>query len=331
MSAWVSNLAFGVDIGGTHTRLAVVDARGHIHARRRWSTSETQTPEELIRRLADAIRQWAVGGGAAIAQAPIGLAVPATLDESRERVVRCVNLPFLEGQGIGNALGHRANRRVTLCTDAEAATWAEYVARVSGDDDDPHVTRVNRFAHLRIGTGIACGAVIDGTPVRLDQDRRTHLPFLVVDDSSMALPCRCGLCGCLETIASGAALEASAREIGFPEGLDGLQAAWRRISAPSSSRGPADRDVVELLERTGSAVAQAIDNLVRHFQASVVCVGGGVVDRAPSLMSRAIAPFNGIARPPDAGAPGVERALLGDDAGVIGAALLAQRSTPVGG
>jgi predicted NBD/HSP70 family sugar kinase len=235
----------------------------------------------------------------------MGVALPGVVDRAKGELVRSVNLPTLEGRRIIDELEEQVGLRAVLMTDADAATWGEYVASPMPGDS---------FAHLRLGTGIACGVVLHGRLMPTDPARRTHWNMLVVDHSADAAACSCGLRGCLEMIASGRALEGKARAIGLTDGIGGLQTAFAagRIEA------------LEIVRRSARAVDTAVANLDREFKVGTVAIGGGVIERLPCLLAEITEDF---ASQRDARfgstfvAVGPTR--LGDDAGVIGAALLA--------
>ena len=201
----------GIDVGGTTTRIAAVDSAGRPLASHR--TSTPADPGEFFNLLSRAAlrlsKEAASQRGEHVER--VGLAVPGLLDRDRSAVRRSVALPWLEGRAVAAEFTGVSGLPCVLLTDAEAATWGEYAAK------SPAPTR---FVHLRVGTGIACGAVLDGELQRLDLDRTTHLELLVVDDGPEARPCACGLRGCLETIASGRALAELAHRAAFADRPD---------------------------------------------------------------------------------------------------------------
>lgn len=296
-------IAIGIDVGGTQTRVAAIDPNGLVRARCQRPTAELSDADRLVGWLADAAatieRETAVNPGAV---PPAGIAVPGTLDSNRRTVVRSLNLPFLQGLPLANMLAKRFGRKPALLTDADAATWGEYNARRP---------RPGRFVHLRLGTGVACGAVIDGHVQRLDVDRRDHLDLLVADTGQSALPCPCGRRGCLETIASGPAIELAARQLIGTTNLNGIQAAWEQGHRP----------VTQLLEHVADALAIVLARLASHFGTRVLYLGGGVAERLPCLLElMAIRLKHTDSQKPE-GTPTPEPAILGDDAGVVGAGL----------
>jgi len=291
----------GIDVGGTHIRAAAIDSDGRILSSRR-----APTP-----RCVDDFRDWIVHAVQHIREDTaigtvigVGLALPGVVDSERGVVKRCVNLPFLEGRLLRDELSKSTRLAVRIMTDAEAATWGEYSACTP---------RPRAFVHLRLGTGIACGIVMDNRLQPTDPHRTTHWKILVVDDGPHAAHCPCGLRGCLETIASGPALEAQARKTGFADGLVALQMAWERNEL-------AARDIVDGASR---AIAAAICNLKSQIpNGAVVCLGGGVITALPCLFEQTAKHLCSF-EDDFTRRVVVHPSRLGDDAGVIGAAMLA--------
>lgn len=291
----------GVDVGGTHSRLAVVDDTGRIiHSVR------TTTPRDAD---GAALCDWIVASLVEMSERcgsldphfvdhPLGVAVPGMLDSTRRRVVRSVNLPFLQVGVLAERIERAACRSVALTTDAEACAFGEYHADAN---------RPTAFAHLRLGTGVACGLVIAGRPVLPPRTGDGHVDVLVVQHGEDAPECACGRRGCLESVAGGRALERA--------GPSGTLAS---LEQAASLGDEASRAVVD---RAARGIRTAIQQLGEQLAIDVVVLGGGVFDHLPLLaktVSRREA-LPGESRH----MPRVRWAQLGDLAGVIGAARLA--------
>jgi len=309
----------GIDVGGTQIRVAAVDPDGRILSPRRAPTP--RSGDELFDWIALEIQRIRSESESGPASA-VGLALPGIVDRERGLLVRSVNLPFLESRPIREELANRIGLPVSLMSDADAATWGEYFACTP---------QPGAFVHLRLGTGVACGIVVDDRLQSTGINRKTHWEVLVVDDGSEAAPCPCGLRGCLETIASGPALERQAATMGYEDGLAGLQSAWGRCE-------PAARVVVD---RVADALVSAISNLksqihdcpLPHGRGSegtdplrvLVCLGGGVITALPCLVDQTAIRLR--SRDEDfMRCVTVHPSRLGDDAGVIGAAMLAREA-----
>lgn len=336
----------GVDVGGTRTRVAAVDPAGRIVSLRTLDTNAERVCEKVDvlpsrdrEGAFDALETGPLpygrgsegtfhtrsedGGNALLTRilmlitevrkevrrscgcevAAMGLALPATLDERRCSVVRCVNVPALEGRAVADEVSRASGLECTLMTDMEAATWAEYLR--CG-------LRPGRFLHLRIGTGVGVGIVNNGRPQRLDAQRTTHLPTLVVEHGLDARFCRCGLRGCLETYCSGTALSEGMRTAGVGACVDDLRVAHDR----------GDEAAVAIVASAADALATALRNLTTSLYPDVINVGGGVIERLPTLIEQACLRYEQWAMP--TGRATFEPGRLGGEAGVIGAALLAQ-------
>lgn len=296
---------FGLDIGGTSMRVAGVDRTGTIVAQGRWDMDRSTTIGGFIDALATcALEVSARLGCDGLDGAAIGVALPGTLNAKRSSVVRSVNLAFLEGYQFAKALADRLGAPVRLFTDAEAATWGEYIACDAPPD---------RFVHLRLGTGVGCGVVLEAALQRLDLDRTDHLEVLVVDSTSDMPCCPCGRTGCLETIASGAALADRLATCGFSGGLTGFQ----------ESILSGDADALALLADLASAVATVIDHLRDRYSPTMLVLGGGVIEHLPALFDRIQQVHQTRSGRTSSMVLRLQRARRGDDAGVIGAAMLA--------
>ena len=112
-------------------------------------------------------------------------------------------------------------------------------------------------------------------------------------------------------ISSGPAIELAARERIGTTDLKGIQEAWEQGHRP----------VTQLLEYVADALAIVFARLASHFGARVLCLGGGVAERLPCLLELMATRLRPTGAREPGGAPTPEPALLGDDAGVVGAGL----------
>jgi len=335
--------AIGIDIGATTTRVGVVTSDGRLLARRSAPTSRgARAADELIARLIDDVTALRPEAPDRTVSA-IGLAIPGLVDPNTTTVRRTVNAAFLEGDWLVRELTARSDLPVTLQTDIAAATWAEFQAlatescsgiianagatakrsaavppRHRTDDKEPSSDKPgSRFAHLRFGTGIGLGVIINGKPQPVEPGRTTHARVLIVDERDDAPLCPCGLRGCLELYAGGTAMVSAARSIGLDDGLPQLEQA---VAA-------GDVFALELLDATSGVIVCAVENITRHYAPEVIVLGGGVLEHLPSLWTRIAAPVEHAIPPEAYRLTRRVAAQLGDKAGVIGAALMALRAS----
>jgi len=292
----------GVDVGGTNTRAALVNHDATVLACENEVTLSFGGYSALLRWIAEVADALSAQAGSRASA--MGLAVPGILDAARTRVIRSLNVPLLDGREIGRHLAELTGRQVLLVTDADAATWGEWAAIRPAP---------RRFAHLRLGTGVACGVIVGGALQTLEREPSRHADVLVIDRGEDAKECPCGGRGCLEAYASGAALARELSRLGYASSLELLHA--RGDGKPEELRSLRDRAV--------TAVDTAIENLASRYDVEAVVLGGGVLEAVPALFD-AIVDRKGVTRGDGRTSmkTPIRRAVLGDGAGVIGAALL---------
>lgn len=199
-------LRISVDIGGTSLRVALIDDRRGIVERRTLATPRADNPDDfsgtyaaLLEGLAGEIaalrRPWSHADESHLTS--IGVALAGIVDPRDGAVVRSVNLPYCEGHPLAQDLAQRCGAEVWLCTDIQAATWAEFTAS----------SRPAAFGHLRLGTGVGYAEIRDGRFAALARKPGRHLDALRLGDA-WDRPCACGLHGCLEAYVSRSALKA---------------------------------------------------------------------------------------------------------------------------
>jgi glucokinase len=304
--------AIGIDVGGSQVRAGRVDQTGRLLSNIRVATPDQAEGKGFVALLRDLIRRLEATDLSSTAGEwkGVGLALPGIIDLQKKTLVRSVNLPRLERYPLAASLEDSVQKPVILLTDADAATWGEYGAWKDGRGLDPRRGSAHSedasapFIHLRVGTGVACGMVADGQSVPLEPARSGHLDVLVVDNSPLATPCRCGKRGCLETVFSGHGLSQKARELGYAEGIEGLMRAARR----------GESEAEESVTRCIDGLIRSIKRLNERFRPQTISLGGGIIDalhdlvwtrfRSPSLVCDVVP------------------AQLGDEAGMVGAARL---------
>jgi glucokinase len=305
----------GVDVGGTKVLAGAVTPDGAVVRVSRGATPGRLAP---VRDVEDAVvaAVLEVSDGAPSA---VGVAAAGFVDESGSRVMFAPHLPW-RGEDVRARLTDRLGVPVLLQNDATCAAHAE--ATYGAGRGASSVLLVT------LGTGIGGGLVLDGRVWRGASGMAGEFGHMqVVPDGS---PCECGGRGCWEQYCSGNALLRDARSrIGaeptvLADLCDGDPA---RLTGPMVSAAAADGDLVAraAFTRVGEWLGVGLANLVAAFDPAVVVVGGGVseagdrlLEPARDALSRSLVGVGHRTVPP------VLRAALGPEAGLIGAALLAQ-------
>ncbi len=202
-------MRIGVDIGGQHTRIALVQ-RARIVDQQRFPT-----PQEYPA-LLDTLTAAIDGLREEHPVTAVGLGLPGRFDPDTHVVQRALNLPFLEGHTPDEDLANRLRLPVALASDVGAAAVGQHAALPGA----PH-----RFLYLSLGTGVGGALVVAGKLQDLSTDGPAHFGHVIVDTAEDAPACACGARGCLEACVRGPALSDPARRAvaGLRLGLGVLQ------------------------------------------------------------------------------------------------------------
>lgn len=292
----------GIDVGGTNSKLAVVEAsdgdRPELLATVTLPTGAGD-PGEVIGRLAEAGARLVAGHGPVAAA---GVGVPGLFDEASGRAVFLPNLPpAWAGREVAGPLAGRLGVPVALINDARSFTLAE--SRMGA------AAGCSTVICLTLGTGVGGGVVVDGRLRFGPHGRAGELGHQVIDPAGP--PCGCGNRGCVEAFAAGAALSR----------LGGQPTSPQAVFAAAAAGDERARAAVEAV---AGRLAVGIANLVTVLWPERVVVGGGVAAAGEQLLGplrRAVAAASPLVDP---AAYEIVPAALGPAAGAIGAALWAR-------
>lgn len=286
------SITVGVDLGGTKLLAGVVDAGGRVLARERRMVGGLDLPALRVV-LAEAV-------GALDVRAPVGLGVPALVDRSTGRAVRCVHLP-LDGVCVADAFAVDAVDNDATC--AVLAEWRLGTAR-----------GLRHVAMLTLGTGIGGGLVLDGRVYRGAVGAGGELGHVPVDLDGPPCFGGCPGRGCLEALCSGSALARDARPV-LGEAVTGEDVT--RLALAGDARAGA------LVSAMGTRLGAGLAGIAMTLNPELIVVGGGVMALGELLLAPARTELARRALPPSRDVR-VVAAALGAEAGMIGAALLAR-------
>jgi glucokinase len=210
--------------------------------------------------------------------------------------------------------------RVAVDNDANAALLAEHrVGAAAGARQALLVT---------LGTGIGGAALVDGELLRGAHGAAGELGHVVVDADGPPCPGNCPNRGCLEAMASGTALARAGERAAerWPESGPARELArGRELTGALVTELAHDGDAaaVEAVAEVGRWLGVGLSGLVNVFDPEVVVVGGGVVRAGDLLLDPAREELAARALPPIAESVRVVPAALGEESGMVGAALLA--------
>ena len=298
-----------VDLGGTFAKGALVATDGRLLWRERISTEASAGYEDVNQRVANLLKRLMERAKAEHGweKGPLGLAVPGLVNDVTGTAVFSANLGW-RNLPLAKQLSQQLDAQVILSHDVTAGGVAE--ARLGAGRGASTVLVVP------IGTGIAGALVMDGKPYRgahFAAMELGHLPTAVSED-----PCGCGGVGCLERVASAAAV---ARRYADLAGVDGKDIDAKYVQELAEQGNNQARLV---WDQARFALAEALATAALLADPDRIVIGGGLSYAGHGLIGPIQERVNQrvkLHQPPE-----VVLAQLGSWAGVIGAALLASDS-----
>jgi glucokinase len=301
-----------LDLGGTKLLSGVVNAEGVVE-RRVVHETETGSESALLKQVDAAIGDLLgddIGG--------IGMGLPSLIDQRKGEAVASVNIP-LAGIAFRDHLHESFGLPAGIENDANAAALAEH--RHGAGRGSRHMIM------LTLGTGVGGGLILDGELYRGSIGAAGELGHITIDLNGPPCQGRCPGKGHLEVLASGHAADALARERAkeSPDGDLGRAAAEgkeidAKLAVELAGAGPGDaRDV---LAHVGFHLGVGIASLVNVFNPQLVVIGGGFARGGDLLFGPARAVVRERALVPARDEVRIVPALLGVEAGLIGAGLV---------
>ncbi|GAA0710489.1 ROK family protein [Dactylosporangium roseum] len=302
----MTQTVIALDVGGTGIKCALVGADGDAlhtvqHAERH-PTGRERGPEAVaatILDIADGLAATARAEG--LEPVGAGLVVPGIIDETNGVAVWAANVGFRDVP-LKHLLEQRLGLPAALGHDVRAGGLAE--ARLGAGRGHDYVL------FIPIGTGIAAANVVNGQVYTGSHGAAGEIGHIVVRPGGPL--CGCGQRGCLESIASASAV-----------GRRYSEQAGRQATAEEVARLAAEGEPVAaaVWRETIDALADGLMTGIALFDPAVIVLGGGLAEAGEALL----APLREAvhSRVTFHRVPAITRAALGDEAGCLGAALLA--------
>ncbi len=306
----------GIDVGGTNLKAGLVDEAGRLLATRKIPLGPFQGKEYFVRRLAELTAQVSRDGGVAPGDLEyVGMGIPGAVAEGN--ILYTCNIP-LANVPIERLFSQYLDVPVLLENDANCAAVGEYFCGAGRG--------TKNFAVVTLGTGIGGGFILGGK-LYAASGMSGEVGHMVVERNGAV--CNCGRRGCWETYASATglirmtkeAMEGNRESLLWEESKGGTAVSGRTAFA-AALRG--DAAAKALCETYVDYLAAGIVNLLNILQPEVLAIGGGVSEAEDELL---LTPLREIVDRESyaahcGGKATVVKAELGNDAGIIGAALL---------
>ncbi len=320
MTIQSSRYAAGVDLGGTTISTAIVTADGKLVARTKTLTEAKNGVQSVVDKICTTVREACQQ----ISLEPnelvtIGLGSPGPLSTKTGVVIDAPNLIGWVNVPLRDMVQQQFKPPVFLDNDANAAAYGEFwVGAGKG---------VRNLIVLTLGTGIGGGLIIEGKLYRGPDDTSGEIGHItVLLDGPL---CKCGNRGCLEALSSATALvnrTIDALRLGTRSIISELcQNDLSKITAKMVYEAARQNDklALELFHETGFYLGVACANLVNIFNPEMIIFFGGMINAGELLFAPVREEIKKRAFALPASRVQVVPAILGNDAGAIGAAGIA--------
>lgn len=305
----------GIDLGGTNIAAAVVDQYGVIYGRAKKKTRAPRPYNEIFDDMALCAREAAIASGIPFEDIEsVGIGCPGALDLENGIIEFSNNLDFYNVP-ISEYMERALGKKIYLENDANAAAWGEFLCG-SGKNTESMVM-------ITLGTGVGSGIIENGRLIRGAYGTGSELGHMAIRAGGEK--CNCGRSGCLEAYASATAL---IRQTKSAMRANRDSDMWKISPKLSDVNGQTaflakDAAAKKVVSDYLGYLSEGIVNIVNVQQPEVICIGGGVSAEGEKILK----PLNRAIKKYSFARFGkrltvVTRATLGNDAGIIGAALL---------
>lgn len=308
----------GIDTGGTKTSLAAVDGRGGIQFSKEISSPSTDE-QMMVKALLDLV-DWGLSESSRKGLDVLGIGLGSAGFVLRDEGI-LVESPNVSWSMVPlkRLVSGRTGLPTFLDNDANVAALGErFAGECRGVDD---------FVYLTLGTGIGGAICVDGEVYRGHRGTAAEIGHMIIKPEG--LPCKCGSRGCLETLASGTALEREAARFMADDDASVL-----RRMCKGDTGGLTGEMISEAAEEGDPAALKAFSyiahylglglvNLIHLLDPEIVVIGGGVSRSGHLLLDdvRSVVRERGV--PALVEGAQIVLSALGRDAGLIGSAALA--------
>jgi len=307
----------GIDLGGTNIAVGIVSEDGHIICKTETPTLASRPYPELVHDMAVCARKLMEETGLTDEDiASIGIGIPGVADKDGV-VIFCTNLGW-RNVPLRLEIQQYISKPVYIDNDATVAGWAEFQAGVSRD--------TNSSVFLTLGTGLGGGIVMDRRIWAGAHGAGSELGHLVIETDG--IPCTCGKRGCAERYCSATAIIRMAREAcadapncAIMRAVDGdMDKINAKVVLDAAKEG--DAVAMQVFNRFVKYLTIAINNVISFLDPDMIILGGGVSRAGDFLLDAVKAALPDYLFYPTLPQPELRIASLGNDAGIIGAALL---------
>lgn len=309
----------GVDLGGTNIAAGLVDENGVLIHKDSTPTGRERSYKDIIKDMADLINKIIIDAGKNIDEIKaIGIGSPGTPNDEEGILVYANNLTNFINVPLRTELQKHINLPVILDNDANCAALAESVAGAAKNEKNSIM--------ITLGTGVGGGIVLDGKLYSGFNYSAAEMGHMVI--ISGGEQCTCGRKGCWESYASATGLiqqtkvAASSDKASIINDLveGDLSKVSARTAFDAAKKG--DKTALKVVSQFIEYIAEGLINIINIFAPEVVVIGGGISKEGEYLLK----PLRELVYKDvyfkEEPQTQIRAAQMGNDAGIIGAAML---------
>jgi predicted NBD/HSP70 family sugar kinase len=301
-----ARLILGADVGATHVRLAVTDLAANVVADDVIDLDVAVGPEKVLSWVVDRGRALVRRAGRRLGDvAAVGIGLPGPVEFATGRPTSPPIMPGWDGFDVRGCV-RSVLRGVDVVVDNDVNVMALGERFLS-------FPSVDHLMFVKVATGIGCGIISDGALRRGARGAAGDLGHVQVPGDVSAV-CRCGNVGCLEAVASGAAVARALSELGIEAGSSRDVVALARAGST---------EAIGLVRDAGRTIGEVLASCVSLLNPSIIVIGGSLAEAGDPLLAGVREVVYQRSLPLATADLRIVASASGERAGIVGAAVLA--------
>lgn len=319
----MSKKLLGIDLGGTTIKFGILTLEGEVQEKWAIETNTLENGRHIVSDIVESLKhRLSLYGLTKDDFLGIGMGSPGAVDRTSKTVTGAFNLNWADTQEVGSVIEKEVGIPFFIDNDANVAALGERWVGAGANNPD--------VVFVTLGTGVGGGVIADGNLIHGVAGAGGEIGHMIVDPEN-GFMCTCGNKGCFETVASATGVVRVARQLAEQyEGSSAIKAAIDNGDTVTSkdifiAAEDGDKFANSVVERVSRYLGLAAANISNILNPDSVVIGGGVSAAGEFLRSRVEKYFVTFAFPQVKKSTKIKIAELGNDAGIIGAASLANQ------
>lgn len=248
------NVVVGVELGEQHATVALFDRRAEVVASTVAQVSLLDGVESVVNQVWECARGLAKENGGLTLEG-IAMSLPGPVDSRTSRLLAPMRMPGWNGVDVGEVLGSVTGLPFLIDNDANAMAVGEFIER-GGEQE--------QLVFVKAGSGIGCGIILEGAVYRGFRGVAGDISHVALHNAPPII-CSCGRVGCLDVVASGAAIVDALKEAGVAvETLDDVLALAQDAHPKATSA----------LREAGARTGEVLATIINFFNPQALALGG---------------------------------------------------------